>query len=427
MYSQGWLVNFPSKGTFVNEQLPEVSPRKLAKGDEKISFPSETGFSFKINPLIHPASASGREITGFHDGADYRLTPSDLISRTYKSILQRKTGQILLSYMDVQGRSFVRQAISDYLNNSRGLQTKAENIFMTRGTQMAMFLLSNVLIEKNDIVVAARISYRYADLVFLNAGAKIERVTVDENGLDIDEVEKICKKKKIRAVYVTSHHHYPTTVTLSAARRMKLLQLAEKYRFIIIEDDYDYEFHYDTSPILPLASADRCGMVIYIGSFSKTISPGIRVGYIVAPQNLIPEIGKYRMIVDAQGDSVLEQVVAELLNEGEIRRHLKKALKIYHERRNHLCNLLDSELNGIVDFKIPDGGLSIWTRFDKKISLPELSSEMKKKGVVLSNGLIHDKAEGKKLNATRMGFGWMNQTETDHAMGVLVDCVKRVV
>lgn len=253
----------------------------------------------------------------------------------------------------------------------------------------------------------------------------MERVSIDEDGIDVDEIEKICKRKRIRAVYVTSHHHYPTTVTLSAARRMKLLQLAEKYGFIVIEDDYDYEFHYDSSPILPLASADRCGMVIYIGSFSKTISPGIRVGYIVAPQNLIPEIAKYRMIVDAQGDSVLEQVVAELLKEGEIRRHLKKVLKIYHERRDHLCHLLNTELKGIVDFKIPDGGLSIWTRFNKNVPLPELSAEMKKKGVVISNGLIHDKAEGKKLNATRLGFGWMNQKETDHAMNVMVNCAKR--
>src|SRR5436853_4501774 len=146
----------------------------------------------------------------------------------------------------------------------------------------------------------------------MQAGIKFINVPVDEEGIDVDAVERVCRRKKIRALYVTSHHHYPTTVTLSASRRMKLLQLAEQYGFIIIEDDYDYEFHYESSPILPLASVDRNGMVVYIGSFSKTLSPGIRVGYIAAPPDLIHELGKVRQIIDAQGDPVLEEVVAEL-------------------------------------------------------------------------------------------------------------------
>src|SRR5580765_22765 len=113
---------------------------------------------------------------------------------------------------------------------------------------------------------------------------------------------------------------------------MTLLHLAEQYKFIIIEDDYDYEFHYESSPILPLASADHSGMVVYVGSFSKTITPSIRMGYIAAPADLIVELTKLRMLVDAQGESIMEQVVAELLTEGEIRRHMKKALKVYRER-----------------------------------------------------------------------------------------------
>ena len=100
------------------------------------------------------------------------------------------------------------------------------------------------------------------------------RVQVDEYGIDVDAIEKICRRKKIKALYITSHHHYPTTVTLIASRRIKLLSLAEKFGFIIIEDDYDYDFHYLSSPILPLVSADTKGMVVYIGTLSKTIAPG---------------------------------------------------------------------------------------------------------------------------------------------------------
>jgi GntR family transcriptional regulator/MocR family aminotransferase len=227
-------------------------------------------------------------------------------------------------------------------------------------------------------------------------------------------------------IYVTSHHHYPTTVTLSAARRMKLLQLAEQYNFIILEDDYDYEFHYESSPILPLASADRSGMVVYIGSFSKTITPAIRMGYIAGPVNLIQELARLRMIVDAQGDAITEQVIAELLQEGEIRRHMKKALRIYRERRDFMCELLQDKLGNILEFKIPQGGLSLWARYDKSIPVPELAERLFKKQIALSKGLLHDISAGKKLNSTRMGFGWMNLKEAEKAVSILQETIKKI-
>ncbi len=425
LYAQGWIVLIPSKGTFVNEHLPEISPRKLTAEQRQPAHADKTGYSFKINSVVHAPNKPNRNITGFHDGPDVRLVPAHLLARGFKSVLNRKSGLLLLSYVSPEGNQNVRRAISDYLNSSRGLQTTHENIMITRGTQMAMFLTGMALVAKDDFVITASVGYRYADLTLLNAGAKLLNVKVDDEGIDVDEIESICRKKKIRVVYVTSHHHYPTTVTLSAARRMKLLQLAEQYRFIIIEDDYDYEFHYESSPILPLASADRHGMVVYIGSFSKTLSPGIRVGYISAPPNLVRELSKIRQIVDAQGDPILEQVVAELLEEGEIKRHMKKAVKIYHERRNFMAEQLRERAGDVIDFKVPDGGLSFWTTFDKKISVPQLSDQLIKKEVVLSKGLLHDLSAGKKLNSTRMGFAWMNSREAEKAVDVLVKTIKK--
>jgi len=289
---------------------------------------------------------------------------------------------------------------------------------------MAMYLLARILIQKGDRVITTNVSFRYADLTFLQTGAELLRVPVDSEGMDVDEVAKLCRKRKIRAVYVTSHHHYPTTVTLSAARRMKLLQLAEEYKFIVIEDDYDYEFHYDSSPILPLASADRSGMVVYIGSFSKTLSPGIRVGYIAAPPDLILELGKIRQVVDAQGDPVMEQAVANMINEGEIRRHMKKALKVYKDRRDFMVTMLHDKLDDIIQFKTPEGGLAIWATFDKRISVPELSEQLRKKDLILSKGLLHDLTAGKKLNSTRIGFGWMNTLEAGKAIETLSTTIR---
>ena len=119
-----------------------------------------------------------------------------------------------------------------------------------------------------------------------------------------------------------------------------MLELSEKYGFIIIEDDYDYDFHYHSSPILPLISADVKGMVVYIGTLSKTIAPAIRTGYVIAPPNLILELARFRQLVDTQGDPIMELALAEMFEEGEIRRHMKKAQQEYHRRRDFMCGLL---------------------------------------------------------------------------------------
>jgi GntR family transcriptional regulator/MocR family aminotransferase len=426
LYAQGWIESHISRGTFVSEHLPELKPRKLQAEKSEGAPKDSAGFSFRVNIAIHPPAKPNRHIIGFHDGPDIRLVPAELLSRGYKSVMNRRSGRLLLSYIEVEGHPFVRKAISEYLNSSRGLQTSESNIIITRGTQMAMFMLAQILFSKGDLMLAGVPGFRYAELTFEHAGVKIVRVPVDEEGIDVNEVEHECRRKKIRALYLTSHHHYPTGVTLSAARRMKLLHLAEQYGFIIIEDDYDYEFHYESSPILPLASADHNGMVVYIGSFSKTITPGIRIGYVAAPSELITELAKLRMIIDGQGEPVMEYVIAELLNEGEIRRHLKKMLKIYRERRDFVCNMLNEKLSNVIEFTIPQGGLALWAKFDKNISVPELSARLMKNEIALSPGLLHDISAGRKLNSTRMGFGWMNQKEAERAIIMLHEIVSKM-
>jgi GntR family transcriptional regulator / MocR family aminotransferase len=266
-------------------------------------------------------------------------------------------------------------------------------------------------------------NYYYADRCFQNAGMHLVRVKVDESGLDVEAVEKICRRKKIKAVYVTSHHHYPTTVTLTASRRIKLLELSEKFGFIIIEDDYDYDFHYLSSPILPLISADVKGMIVYIGTLSKTIAPAIRTGYVVAPPNLILELSRLRQIIDTQGDPIMEMALAEMFSDGEIRRHMKKALQEYHRRRDFLCDQLSQKLSDTIEFKIPDGGLAIWAKFDKAVPLPPLTEKLKAQGIILSNGLIHN-ISPTYLNSTRIGFAWMNEKEAEKAVALLVKNVK---
>ncbi|HXB91448.1 MAG TPA: PLP-dependent aminotransferase family protein [Puia sp.] len=422
--AQGWIEVRPSQGTFTSGELPEVKPRGLFK--ETVDFgayPATTGYPVPINTLIKTPANPMRQIIGFHEGPDPRLMPAYELTKAYRSVLSKRLNLRYASYVDTAGLERFRRILSEYLNHSRGLKTSFENIMVTRGGTMGLYLVVTTLFKKGDAVIVGDTNYYYADRTFLHAGMELIRVGVDDYGIDVEAIEKICQRRKISAVFITPHHHFPTTVTLSASRRMKLLSLAGSAGFVIIEDDYDYDFHYQSSPILPLISADNKGMVVYLGTLSKTISPAIRTGYVAAPVNLILELARIRQIIDTQGDPITELALADLFQDGTIKRTLKKALKEYQQRRDFVCNALSAQLSDKIDFKIPDGGLSIWAKFHPSVQLPSLSQRLKEKGVILSNGLIHNTAS-MSLNATRIGFGSMNEKEAEGAIAVLRSVIR---
>lgn len=423
--AQGWIISIPKKGAVVSTSLPEVLPSSFKQTNIlSTDYPITTGYKLKENKLLGNVIKNNSNLIELIDGfPDVRLAPIEILGRTYRGILQRPGTKKLLNYADVEGNYYLREVLSNYMNQSRGLKTRAENIFITRGSQMSIYLLSHLLLNKGDNIIVGETNYFVANMTFTYLHANLITTTVDEFGICVDEIETICLKIKVKALYITSHHHYPTTVTLSSERRIKLLSLAERYKFAIIEDDYDYDFHYSMSPILPIASADTNGMTAYVGSFNKSIAPAFRVGYIVGPQNLIKELAKLRRIIDRQGDLILEQVFAEMINEGEIKRHIKKTQRIYHERRDYMCDLLTQNLGKEIKFKIPDGGLAIWAQFEKSIDLVSITEKALKKGLSISNGSIHNPIN-KNLNSTRLGFASLTFQEAEKAVQILSSIIK---
>ncbi|VTP91645.1 HTH-type transcriptional regulator norG [Sphingobacterium daejeonense] len=191
---------------------------------------------------------------------------------------------------------------------------------------------------------------------------------------------------------------------------MQLLELSKRYSFVIIEDDYDYDFHYLSSPYLPLASADHAGNVIYIGSFSKILDPSLRVGFMVAPMNFIRQAVALRKLIDVAGDGYMQNAIAALINGGELKRHLKKAKKTYHQRMNFLDKLFKERLASYVSYTLPTGGMAIWVKLREDLSVTEL---FRKKG------LVHISRYYEGQNAFRFGFASMDESELDHAVSVL--------
>ena len=427
LYAQSWVDVYPRKGIFVAKNLPDVSPRKITTGTKPYTYPEKAFFEVPNDKtrISGPFKKKPEHNLEFNDGfPDIRLAPVELLVREYRRFATYHFTSKYLMYGPEQGSENLRTELARFFGETRGLQVKSENILITKGVQMALYLIAKTLLTKNDTVIAGDPGYNCPNEVFEQAGAKLALVAVDEHGINVSEIEAICKKKKVKLVYVIPHHHSPTTVTLSADRRMQLLELARKYKFAIVEDDYDYDFHYASSPILPLASVDHYGSVIYVGSFSKTIAPGIRIGFMIAPQNLITQATRFRRLIDRQGEQLLEEAMANLLKNGDISRHLKKANKTYHERRDVLCRLLKEKLDGYISFKIPDGGFAVWVEYLNGLKPQEVAAKAATMGLTISKGTdyFHDPAYPN--NGIRLGFASLNLKELEQAVEILAKAIK---
>lgn len=408
---QGWITTVPRKYVRVAEHIPELRPRKWSEAE--VEAPYNNRFSMPFRKVVKEAGENKvcrqPEIV-INDGyPDVRLSPIDSLLKTYRSLASRN-GTIRNAMVSVpQGVLKLREELAAYLSLTRGLNISAAHILITHGAQMSIYLSARLLLGPGMNIITGKPNYLVANKTFAEAGAKIIEVNVDEKGIDTDAIERICKRKKIKAVYVIPHHHYPTTVTLSVERRMHLLELSRQYSFAVIEDDYDYDYHYSSSPYLPLASGRHNGNVIYIGSFSKMLDPALRVGFMVAPENFIAQCTALRKLIDVGGDGYLQHALACLIKEGELKRHLNKTKKIYQERRDFLLLLLEQQLGDRVSYTIPSGGMAIWVKLNAGFCISKLANNNR---LALARW---DEAE----HAFRFGFASLNEKEMMHTVELL--------
>ena len=356
--AEGWITTHRARGCSISPQLPlDVAP-----SSRKGPFEQMPGYPLPSPPVVQrsPEHLNGILVLGA-SSPDARLLDVEPLARAYRSAL-RKAGGRLLRYATPEGHPRLRAAIATMLAASRAVPAAAEHVFVTRGSQMALSLIARAILRPGSAVAVEALGYRNAWQAFSAAGAELIPIPVDRSGLDVAALARVLESRSIAAVYTTPHHQFPTTVTMSAARRLQLLELARVRGFAIIEDDYDHEFHYDGRPVLPLASLDRSGVVIYVGTFSRLLVPGIRLGFIAGPPALLERLGAVRESFDMQGDSVTEAAVAELLDDGEVQRHLRRGRGVYRERRDLLVTLLREAFGTELEFAVPAGGIALWVK-----------------------------------------------------------------
>jgi GntR family transcriptional regulator/MocR family aminotransferase len=415
LVAQGWLTAEMQRGTFVSADLPVVEAVRAPPGAARLRLRGAA-------PDIAMALAGPQELA-FDDGApDTRLMPAELVAREWRRALLAASSGNRLGYGDPCGLPALREAVAAMLRADRGLAVGPENVCITRGSQQAIFLAGRLL--GGEAVAMEALSYPPAREVFRDSGARILPVPMDENGLDVEALERMCAAEPVAAIYVTPHHQFPTTIVLPQSRRVALLALAEIFGFAIVEDDYDHEFHYAHRPMLPLASAHGFRRLIYIGSLSKLLAPSLRIGYLVADPATVQRAGAEICLIDRQGDPVTEAAAAALMTSGAVKSHARRVLKIYEERRNFLAAALVAALGDEISFSIPQGGLALWVRFDAAIDVAELAAVARRQfGLVLMPGGAFA-TNGAVTNGVRLGFGSLDEPELAEAVRRLQQAVR---
>ena len=413
--AQGWIEIIPNKGSFIlnsaNKSFENSSNKKYSSLN---LYPTKSGFEFEKSILLdHPYEEFSERLFLTDGTVDHRLTELKIPAKLYSSVLKRSSS---IQKIKQNNNDYFLKNFANYLNITRGLRIEKENILITRSFEISLSITSKIILKKDDFVAVTELSYYKSNMIFQSNQAKIIQIKQDEFGINIDHLRSICNEKQIKILYLSPHQHYPTTVSLQSERKIELLQLANEFGFVIIEDDYDFDFHYNHQPKLPLASTDQHGMVIYTGKFGQYLAPGYRIGFVVAPKDFIEEAKKHLAILDQQVDPIIEQVLGEMIDEGDITRTLKKIRKTYKERRDYFCHHLYESLHDKIDFTLPKGGLAIWIKFKQPINLMQLKKDCAIDGLFIPQTVLY---QTKNITAMRVGFAHLNFEEIEEIISIL--------
>jgi GntR family transcriptional regulator/MocR family aminotransferase len=410
LLAEGYFESRIGSGTVVSSSLPEQFMRSNTAGSGAL--PSVPGprplarrASAPFTPLkpalVHGSGAFNVGEIAF-DQFPHQIW-SNLVSRRCRDLQAQS-----LRYGDPLGLLALREAIANYLRTARSVRCEAEQIIIVSGSQQGLYISGRVLLDPGSAVWVEEPAYRFGRDVFTQAGCRIIPVPVDKEGMDVAAGIRQCRKA--RAAIVTPSHQFPLGVTMSVNRRLQLLHWAQSTGAWIIEDDYDSEYRYDSSPIASLQGLDRNARVIYIGTFSKVLFPSLRLGYIVVPRDLIDPFVAARRLVDHSPPSFFQSVVADFIREGHFARHLRRMRTLYRKRRTTLLDSIDRELESMVKVLGNEAGMYVTVTLPNNIRDMEIARQAASQGLwlwPLSTSYIE--------NATSNGFilGFGNTMEID--------------
>lgn len=363
LFAEGYLEGRIGAGTFVAGALPE--DLLLAPKTRTVK---TAAFSRELN-----LSRQGKLIAKDFDDVTLEQTANKFVPfqnglaavdsfpfNTWARIAARQHRQspaATLLYDDLAGYRPLREALAAHLKAARGVACEPEQVIITTGAQQALALISAVFLDPNDEIWMEDPGYLSARNLFALSRAKIIPVPVDHDGLNLEAAYKRGKKPKL--VYVTPSHQYPLGVTMSLARRLSLVEAARTAGAWIIEDDYDSEYRYGGRPLASLQGLDQEGRVLYVGTFSKTMFPSLKLGCLVVPPDLVDVFTSGRILSGAHSPLINQAILAEFIAEGHFARHVRRMRTLYEERQQILVEDVKRNLGGLVEMKADDAGIHL--------------------------------------------------------------------
>ncbi|RKG88632.1 MocR-like pyridoxine biosynthesis transcription factor PdxR [Corallococcus terminator] len=401
--AEGYVVARAGASTRVAPELPIAPEDRTRSPPSRVSRGPRLAASARARkPSLVGAPRLGSAPRAFRPGVPaLDLFPTALWGRTVTRVHARaSTG--LLDGGDPLGHAPLREAIAAHVSASRGVRCVAEQVFVTAGTQQAFDEILRLALDPGDAVWVEDPGYPGVRRAVLAAGGRPVPVPVDPEGLDVGA--GVARAPRARVAMVAPSHQYPLGVTLSLARRMALLHWAERTRAVIIEDDYDSEFRHRGRPLTALQGLDEAGCVVYVGTFSKSMFPGLRLGFFVAPPSLVDAFASARAAAPAPASALEQAALAVFLAEGHFARHLRRMRVAYRERGEALLDALRADCGGALTPRPCDTGMQVSASLAAPLSDLRVRDEAARLGVEVA--ALSDYFLGRRREAGLVfGFG----------------------
>ena len=420
LHAEGFIDRRVGSGSFVSERA-QVPPRrgtsqrvKLHRESPRLS---QRGAAIFQNGGVREALTPRPFAPGV---PETRSFPLQTWERLQRQVL-KEHGTLALTHSHPQGVEALRRAIADYVNLERGARATPDRILVLTSSQQALSLCATVLLDAGDRVFIEDPAYHGARRAFDAAGLESVPVPLDAQGIRIESLQNAAQPAK--AIFLTPSHQFPTGATLALDRRLAIIEWAHRNQAWIIEDDYDSEFHYAGKPTACVQGLDAHDRTIYIGTFTKSMFPGLRIGYMVLPSQLVAPMTVARTLQDGHSASIPQLTLARFMEGGHFGSHVRAMRSVYAERRDALERLVCKHLADFVEPRVPDGGMQMPCVFVRDIPEREAIDTARRAGIDLL-GLTPLHASSKHKAGFLMGFAAYAPKELEIAVKKLANVLR---
>jgi DNA-binding transcriptional MocR family regulator len=428
LWSFGYIESRPGSYSIVRERA------KLAENMNVLG-ESEFDWSQVANPLIldelsrkdrynHPEC--GENIINFLPlSPDYNLMPVEYFRKCVNNVLV-KDGARFLGYNNSIGYEPLREFICHRLGH-HSIRAGIDNVMVSNGTHNALELILKYLVKPGDKIIVEAPTYSVAIPLFQLYQADVLEVSLTNDGLDLQHLEKALKKHKVAFVFTMANFQNPTGVTTSQQHREKLLAICKKCNTPIVEDGFEEEMKYFGKSVLPIKSMDETGLVIYLGTFSKTLFPGLRLGWIVANEKLIAALARLKKICDISGNFLSQAAVYEFCQSGNYELHVKRLHRVYRKRMVTALKIAEKHLpKDKCWFTKPLGGYSFWISLNENIiDEAELIDRLFKNGVAVTPGNLFFVKE-KSNPSFRLSIAHLSENQIEEGVKIIANVIKSI-